>query len=730
MFVNMIAVPDELRKKLLACRRIISRLSDWRWDIEHAEALRVEMDSLNAELFDLVPEDEEIPYEIEEKVEHYNVMLDRYIDRLKSGSVSSILNYNVTSLDGLTKSMICSEHMNVSKDSNDAVREDLVNNLDDPNRTILGEHMMNLVDSHESMSNVNAVDNFVVSLANGGHVNNLDAKKNEPEPETSSRFGLRFPSRENCSIEIREKTNELQCSILEFKNESNLSSKFEFFDEVNIMKEAKEIVDGADLAFAKNCSSNYPDFREFMFMFTIMNTNDDDFVYDFLELDLMKTQSDRLVIIGKIFDPYGFDPGKLKFKLLYRLADNLDLVVPFPIMIVEQVINHLKFVNELSDLEMYRYFSANGEIYGVLYVFVSAFGYVVYDIEQMYFVFGYLLYRIHAILSGLFTFWSDSIMNFYRLDSLPSDRDRQVAVLLKKSIKIIYVLNLSKRNVDGLIILAVLFCGNINAKRFVMDLKFFVGYDLIDASAFVLSKVYYNVSILSKKFEFAGQEEDYEKLESIDQLLNFVRCLLPEGNISCHRRTSFYRMAHENVFLDLPSLRIWFTSPLVSIRIDFVLPMNYMIVRRFCGLTAFCIVSRIVYLVMVQFLSAFAVLNVMNLIIIVLCSFLKKIFFVMEYEIRFNEKFWRYQYLLSLCLFNAQKMISFKIDDLVMVLYVLVNRYEWPFFRIFSEDDASTVGYEKFEIFEKVTEMILPISKFSIWNRAGSVTKRDLARFY
>ena len=730
MFVNMIAVPDELRKKLLACRRIISRLSDWRWDIEHAEALRVEMDSLNAELFDLVPEDEEIPYEFGEKVEHYNVMLDRYIDRLKSGSVSSILNYNVTSLDGLAKSMICSEHinvnMNVSKDSNEAVHGDLVNNLVDPNRTIFDEHVMNLVDSHESMSNVNAVGGFVVSSANGGHENNLDAMKNEPEPESSSLFGLRFPSRENCSIEIREKTNELQCSILEFKNESNLLSKFEFFDEVNIMKEAKEIVNGADLAFAKNCLSNYPDFREFIFMFTIMNTNDDDFVYDFLELDDMKTRSDRLVIIGKIFDPYGFDPGKLKCRLLYRLAIYLDLVVQFPIVIVEQVKNHLIFVNELSDLKIYRYIPAGGEIYGIMYVFVSAFGYVIF-IEH--FVFGDLLYRFHPIFSSLFTFWSDPIKNFYRFDSLSSDRDRQVAVLLKKSIKIIYVLNFSERNVNGSIILVVLFCGNINAKRFFMDLKFFVGHDLIDASV-ALSNVYCNVSILSKKFEFAGQEEDFEKLESIDQLLNFVHCLLPEGDILCNRRTSFYRMTHGNVFMDLLSLRIWFTSPLVSNRIDFVLPMNNMIVRRFCGLIAICMVSRMVYFVLDQFLSAFAILNVLNLIINILSRFLKKIFIVMEYEIRFNEKFWRYQYLSSLCLFNVQKMISFKIDELVMVFYVLVNRYEWPFFRIFSEDDASTDGCEKFEIFEQVTKMILPISEFSNWNRAGSVTKRDLARFY
>ena len=89
----MISVPDELKKKLTACRRSVSRLTDWRWDIEQAEALRTELRSLNDELFDLIPENEDIPSEIEEKVEYYNVKLDRYINRLKS-PVSSFSQFN------------------------------------------------------------------------------------------------------------------------------------------------------------------------------------------------------------------------------------------------------------------------------------------------------------------------------------------------------------------------------------------------------------------------------------------------------------------------------------------------------------------------------------------------------------------------------------------------------------------------------------------------------------
>ncbi|KAH9419230.1 hypothetical protein DERP_005736 [Dermatophagoides pteronyssinus] len=89
----MISVPDELKKKLTACRRSVSRLTDWRWDIERAEALRTELRSLNDELFDLIPENEDIPSEIEEKVEYYNVKLDRYINRLKS-PVSSFSQFN------------------------------------------------------------------------------------------------------------------------------------------------------------------------------------------------------------------------------------------------------------------------------------------------------------------------------------------------------------------------------------------------------------------------------------------------------------------------------------------------------------------------------------------------------------------------------------------------------------------------------------------------------------
>ena len=46
----MISVPDELKKKLTACRRSVSRLTDWRWDIERAEALRTELRSLNDDL--------------------------------------------------------------------------------------------------------------------------------------------------------------------------------------------------------------------------------------------------------------------------------------------------------------------------------------------------------------------------------------------------------------------------------------------------------------------------------------------------------------------------------------------------------------------------------------------------------------------------------------------------------------------------------------------------------
>ena len=406
----MISIPEGLKKKLTSCRRNVSRLTVWNWNIDRAVALRSELNSLNGELFDLFPEDEEIPTEITDKVFYYNDLLESYIRSLKSSDfgfmVPSIRFSNVIPLDVSTRSMDCTKHISIPE----------------------------------------------------VHVKNVDAVMNEPEPESSSLFGVEFPSRENCSIEIREKTSELQCSIMDFKNDSSLLLKTESNDDVDFMKEAEEIVGGADLAM--NCLSYHPDFGEFMIMFTNMNTNDD-VVTDFPELDPVKTRSGRIVIIGKFFDPYGFDPWKLKFRLLYRLVIHLVWVAQVLNVFVGKVKSHLKVAKEFLDLKMYLYLSAVGENYGIMCVFVYE-----RDIGHVNYVSGDLLYRIHPIFSGLITFWSDSNVNFYRLDSLPNDQYRQVAILLKMSMKIIYVLNLLKSYVNGSNFLVDLFYGIINAKRF------------------------------------------------------------------------------------------------------------------------------------------------------------------------------------------------------------------------------------------------------------------------
>lgn len=87
----MISIPEELKKKLTSCRRTVSRLTEREWDIDRVEALRSELKSLNGELFDLFPEDDEFPSEITDKVVYYDTLMTRYINNLKSTISDSLI---------------------------------------------------------------------------------------------------------------------------------------------------------------------------------------------------------------------------------------------------------------------------------------------------------------------------------------------------------------------------------------------------------------------------------------------------------------------------------------------------------------------------------------------------------------------------------------------------------------------------------------------------------------
>uniref|UniRef100_A0A6P6Y563 Uncharacterized protein LOC113793720 n=1 Tax=Dermatophagoides pteronyssinus TaxID=6956 RepID=A0A6P6Y563_DERPT len=255
----MISVPDELKKKLTACRRSVSRLTDWRWDIERAEALRTELRALNDELFDLIPENEEVPSEIEEKVEYYNVKLDRYINRLKSPvssfSSSSIRNDNAMSLDESSSSMVRNEHINVNLDAEDGDNVShggRVNNSDDSHDSVLpndlGQNFANLSLSNTyrpiktdqlpsfdgKYANWNSYKIMIENLLIKNDMISEDLKKsmllktvkNEPERIMSILIGQRLSLTEIWS-KICAKFNDPQRAILEIKNDLKLIPKIE-----------------------------------------------------------------------------------------------------------------------------------------------------------------------------------------------------------------------------------------------------------------------------------------------------------------------------------------------------------------------------------------------------------------------------------------------------------------------------------------------------------------------
>uniref|UniRef100_A0A6P6Y266 Uncharacterized protein LOC113793719 n=1 Tax=Dermatophagoides pteronyssinus TaxID=6956 RepID=A0A6P6Y266_DERPT len=216
----------------------------------------------------------------EEKVEYYNVKLDRYINRLKSPvssfSSSSIRNDNAMSLDESSSSMVRNEHINVNLDAEDGDNVShggRVNNSDDSHDSVLpndlGQNFANLSLSNTyrpiktdqlpsfdgKYANWNSYKIMIENLLIKNDMISEDLKKsmllktvkNEPERIMSILIGQRLSLTEIWS-KICAKFNDPQRAILEIKNDLKLIPKIESENEVNNLKRAKDIVESANLA--------------------------------------------------------------------------------------------------------------------------------------------------------------------------------------------------------------------------------------------------------------------------------------------------------------------------------------------------------------------------------------------------------------------------------------------------------------------------------------------------
>ncbi|KAH9416266.1 hypothetical protein DERP_000765 [Dermatophagoides pteronyssinus] len=282
----MISIPEELKKKLTLCRRNVSRLTEREWDIDRVEALRSELKSLNGELFDLFPEDEEFPSEITDKVVYYDTLMTRYINNLKSTISGSLIspsrNYNEISSNGSADSLVRNDHNNENVNVDNAAVDgnnvtsaggdrvnDLVNSNDSFLRDDLGRNFASLSLSNTRRpiktdqlpcfdgiyTNWNSYKIMIENLLIKDDMISEELKKsmllktvkNEPERLMTILIGQRLPLAEIWS-KICEKFNDPQRAILEIKNELKLIPEIESENEVNHLKKAKDIVESANLA--------------------------------------------------------------------------------------------------------------------------------------------------------------------------------------------------------------------------------------------------------------------------------------------------------------------------------------------------------------------------------------------------------------------------------------------------------------------------------------------------
>ena len=303
---------------------------------------------------------------------------------------------------------------------------------------------------------------------------------------------------------------------------------------------------------------------------TIWNTNNDKISNVIPQIQPVQTKRDLLAIIGKFFDPYGiFDPWKLKLRLLYRTVIKNEWDSPISNEIKNQIDLHLQDANQLSELKMDRCVPSNGEIHGFSDASTSAYGYVVFlkKDDEFHYLFGKsklvpcklktvvelellaiyelgkILYRIHSIYQNKMTIWSDSKINLCRFNLSPNGQNRKIASQLMKTLKIINDLNISIRHINSHRNPADLFSRIVDTKQFLKLFRFRINSNEFDFSDANLFNVYRISSIAIKNFDYQNSVDDFEKLKSMDQIIDFVKKLLPAGNTANDRWNLIHRLA-------------------------------------------------------------------------------------------------------------------------------------------------------------------------------------------
>ncbi|XP_027196384.2 LOW QUALITY PROTEIN: uncharacterized protein LOC113790880 [Dermatophagoides pteronyssinus] len=302
----------------------------------------------------------------------------------------------------------------------------------------------------------------------------------------------------------------------------------------------------------------------------IWNTQNDSISNVIPDIQPINTRRELLSMIGKFFDPYGFlDPWKLKLRSLYREILLKDWDEPLPDQIINDAMTHLQCIDDLKELKMNRNIDMNGDLHGFADASLSAYGYAIYikKDDEMHFLFGKaklspckiktivelellalyelgkILSRMHVVFHNRITIWSDSMINLQRFGSSPNNQKRNVASQLMKILKIVNDLNITIRHVNGLRNPADLFSRINDSKSYLKNFKFIINSNFFDFSDSNRFETYRVSSISIKNFEFADHVDEFRKLESIDQMMNFVEKLLPIGNTAIDRWNLIYRFS-------------------------------------------------------------------------------------------------------------------------------------------------------------------------------------------
>ncbi|KAH9523010.1 hypothetical protein DERF_006561 [Dermatophagoides farinae] len=125
----------------------------------------------------------------------------------------------------------------------------------------------------------------------------------------------------------------------------------------------------------------------------------------------------------------------------------------------------------------------------------------------------------------------------------PNSQNRNIVTQLMKTMKIINYIDISIRHIEGRKNPADLFSRIVNTEQFLKSIKFVIDTNDLDFSDNNVFSVYRISSISVRKFEYSVQVEEFEKLESIDRIIDFVEKLLPNGNTANDRWNLIHRFA-------------------------------------------------------------------------------------------------------------------------------------------------------------------------------------------